>query len=311
MATTTTVNSNYAGTAAGEIIGQSFKETDTIAKKLVTVRANIPFQESIRKIQYTDGRVNYACGFTPTGAVTLSERLLTPKKIMNANELCKEDFRAVWDTASMGFSAHNDNMPKDEETALLAEILGEQAENLDLEIWQGDSATTGQIGGFIPLFTADGSVIKANNGITPLTAAITKANVISEIEKVLNAIPTAIRMKKDLVVGISSNVALAYQQALVSAGISNGLGGAEMQLRYGSLVMEVINGLPDNTIVVFQKKNLYFATGLMADHNEIRIKDMDESELSGNIRFKMVYTAGVNYVNGEEVIWYLSTTAVV
>ena len=308
MATTTTVNSNYAGTAAGEIIGQSFKETDTIAKNLVTVRANIPFQESIRKIQYTDGRVNYACGFTPTGAVTLSERLLTPKKIMNANELCKEDFRAVWDTASMGFSAHNDNMPKDEETALLAEILGEQAENLDLEIWQGDSATTGQIGGFIPLFTADASVIKANNGITPLTAAITKANVISELEKVLNAIPTAIRTKKDLVVGVSSNVALAYQQALISAGISNGLGGADMELRYGSYKLEVIGGLPDNTFVAYQVKNLFFGTSLMADYNEVRIKDMDESDLSGTVRYKVVYSGAVQYANSEEVVWYLSTT---
>jgi hypothetical protein len=311
MATTVTVSSNYAGSVAGEIIGAAFKEADTIAKNLVTVLPDVDFQVSLRKISYSDGRVDYSCGFTPTGAVTLSEKLITPKKIKNEQEICKEDLRQIWSSASMGFSAHNDNMPKDVEAALLAEILGDTAEATDTDIWQGAAATTGSIGGFIELFTADGSVIKANNGIVPLAAAITAANVQSEIEKVLNAVPVALRRKKDLVFGVSANVALAYEQALISAGISNGLGGGEMNLAYGSTKIEVINGLPDNTIVVYQVKNLYFATGLMADHNDIRIKDMDESDLSGMVRYKMVYTGAVNYVNSDEVIWYLSTTAVV
>jgi len=309
MATTLTVSSNYSGTTAGEIIGKAFKEADTIAKNLVTVNADIDFQVSLRKIQYTDGRVNYACGFTPTGAVTLSEKLLTPKKIMNNLEICKEDLRQIWSSASMGFSAHNDSMPKDVETALLAEILAETAEAVDNEIWNGTAATAGEIGGFVELFAADGDVIKANNGITTLAGAITKANVVSEIEKVLNAIPTALRRKSDMIFGVSSNVALAYQQALVSAGISNGIGGADMVLQYGTYKMEVINGLADNTFVVYQRKNLYFGTGLMSDHNEVKFVDQDEAGLlTGNVRGKMVYTGGVQYVNSEEIVWYLSTT---
>ena len=311
MATNLTVSSNYAGKEAGEIIGKAFKDADTISKNLVTVLPDIDFQVSLRKISYSDGRADYACGFTPTGAVTLSEKTLVPKKLKNEQEICKEDLRQIWSSASMGFSAHNDNPPADVETALLAEILGDTAEATDLDIWNGVAATAGRFGGFVPLFTADATVIKANNGIVPLAAAITKANVVSEIEKVINAIPVALLRKTDLIFGVSSNIAVAYQQALISAGISNGFGGADMTLNYGNFKLEVINGLADNTFVVYQRKNLYFGTGLMADHNDIRIKDMDESDLSGQIRYKMVYTAGVQYVNGEEVIWYLSTTAVV
>jgi hypothetical protein len=307
MATTTNVTSNYAGEYAGEIIGKAFKEADTIAKNLVTVLPNIPFQTSLRKISYTDGRVDYSCGFTPTGAVTLTEKLLTPKKIKNEQELCKEDFRQAWDSASMGFSAHNDSMPKDEQTAFLAEVLADTAESTDLDIWQGLVATNGQFGGFIEKFTADATVIKHGNGITALGVAITKANVQEAIEDVLNAVPVALRRKTDMIFGVSPDVALAYQQALITLGLANGMGGGDVVLQYGSYKIEVINGLPDNTIVVYQRKNLYFGTGLMADHNEIRIKDMDESELTGTVRFKMVYTGGTQYVNGEEIIWYLST----
>jgi len=308
MATTLTVSSNYAGSVAGEITGAAFKEADTIAKNLVTVLPDIDFQSSLRKISYSDGRVDYTCGFSPEGAVTLDEKLLTPKKIKNEQEICKEDLRQIWSSASMGFSAHNDNMPKDVEAALLAEILGDTAEATDNDIWNGDAAVTGHFDGFVKAFDADAAVIKAGNGITSLGAAVTKANVISEIEKVLNAIPVALRRKTDLIVGVSPDIALAYQQALVSAGISNGLGGGDMELRYGSYVLEVINGLADNTFVAYQRKNLYFGTGLLSDHNEIRIKDMDDSDLTGMVRYKMVYTAGVQYVNSEDIIWYLTTT---
>ena len=308
MPTNLTVNSNYVGQVAGEIVGASFKEADTIGKNLVTVLPDVDFQVSLRKISYANGRTNYSCGFTPEGAVTLSEKLLTPKKIKNEQEICKEDLRQIWSSASMGFSAHNDNLPKDVEAALLNEILGDTAEATDADIWQGDATNDGSFDGFTTLFTADAGIIKAGNGITSLGAAVTKGTVVAEIEKVLNAIPVSLRRKSDLVIGVSNDIALAYQQALVSAGISNGLGGADIELRYGNYKLEVINGLADNTFVVYQVKNLYFATGLMADHNEIRIKDMDESDLTGMVRFKMVYSAGVQYVNPSEIIWYLTTT---
>lgn len=310
MATDLTVSSNYTGKVAGEIIGKSFKTADTISRNLVSVLPDIDFQISLRKIQYASGRQDYACGFNPTGAITLSEKLLTPKKIKQDLEICKEELRQTWSSATMGFSAHNDVMPKDIETALIAEVLADTAEATDADIWNGNSEDSGSFDGFVTLFNADGNIIKANNGIVPAAEAIDKDNVVAELEKVLNATPTAVLKASDLVIGISDNVALAYTQALVSAGINNGLGGEDKAMKYGRYTLEVIGGLDDNTFVVYRKKNLYFGTGLLSDHNELRIKDMDQSDLSGQVRYKMVYTAGVQYVNSNEIVWYLSTTAV-
>ena len=308
MATTVTVSSNYSGETAGQYIGKSFKEADTIKQGLVKVLPDIPFQTSLRKISYADGRVDYACGFTPTGAVTLSEKLLTPKKIKNEQEICKEDLRQIWSSASMGFSAWNDRMPADVDEALMAEILGDTAEATDADIWQGDATNTGSFDGFIKLFDADANVIKAGSGITSLTAAISKANVISEIEKVLDAIPIALRKKPDLNFMVSPDVANFYNQALVGAGISNGNGGDPFQLRYGQYEIVTVNGLPANTFVVAESKNLCFGTGLLSDHNMVRFQDMDDHLMDGNVRYKMVYTAGVQYYNSEDIVWYLSTT---
>lgn len=303
MATTATINSTYAGEVAGEIVGKAFKEADTIAKGLITVLPNIPYKTTIRKIAYGNGRVDYACGFTPAGSVTLTEKVLEPKKIKNEMELCKEDFRQVWDTASMGFSAHNDNMPKDEEAALLVEVLADTAEATGQDIWTGDAGDTGHFGGLIPMFLADATVIDV-----PTPATITTANVQAKIQATLDLVPIALRRKSDLIFAVSPDVAQAYNNVLVNAGITNGLGGEGADLRYGAFKIEVNNDLPASTMVVYQRKNVYFGTGLLSDHNEIRIKDMDDVDLSGRVRYKMVYTAGVQYVNGAEIVLYTMET---
>jgi len=308
LATTTSIGSNYVGEDAGEYIGAAFKEADTIAKGFVTVLADIPFQIHLKKIQYSNGRQDYSCGFDPGGDLTLSEKTLTPKKIKNDFEICKEDLRQIWSSSTMGFSAHNDNLPADVESALMTEMLDELSENTDREIWQGINATSGQFGGYIEQFDADANIIKAGSGITSLSGAVTKSNVLSEVEKVLDAIPIALRRKLDLNFMVSPDIGNFYMQALIGAGVTNGHGGGDFPLTYGQTTLEIVNGLPDNTFVVAQSKNLVFGTGLMNDFQSIRMKDMDESDLSGQVRVKYVYTAGVNFYNSNEIVWYLTTT---
>ncbi len=310
MPTAVTVSSNYAGTVAGAITGKAFKEADTLRLGLISVLPDVDFQVSLRKIQYSSGRVDYACGFAPAGSVTLNEVVLTPKKIKNELEICKEELRNIWSAATMGFSAHNDSLPTDVEQALLAEILADQAEATDSDIWSGDALNAGEFDGFIKLWNADATVIKGGTGqaITSIAAPITEANVESELKKVLNAVPVALR-RRALKVVVSPNVMQAYTFYLISKGIANDGTADDKQAKFGKYTLTEVNGVPDNTISVFETKNLYFGTGLMADHNSIRIQDMDESDLSGQIRFKQVYTAGVQYVNGSEIIHYNSTAA--
>ena len=309
MATTTTVTSNYAGKVAGQIIGEAFKQADTLRLGLVTIQQNVNYKTNLRKIRYTDGTTNYSCGFTPEGALVLSEKVLQPKKLMNNIQICKEDFRQTWDEDLLGESASNPNMASNIMEAIIMEVLSDQAQRVDSEIWTGNSATDGEIGGFIPLFTADSDVIKANNGITPSGNAITESTVEAELKLALNAVPVAIR-RNDLRVMVSPDVFQAYWFYLVSKGIANDGNAEPKQTKFGRYVVTEVNGLPNNTIVIAQPKNLIFATGLLGDHNSIEMRDEDEiGLLTGMVRGKMVYNGGVNYYNGEEIVWYLSTTS--
>ena len=103
---------------------------------------------------------------------------------------------------------------------------------------------------------------------------------------------------------VSPDVAQAYNFYLISKGITNGLGGdANTFPRFGKYEVVEVNGLPDNHIVIFDPKNLVFGTGLLADHNEVRLVDQDETMLNGKVIGTMVYNAGVSYYNGEEIVW--------
>ena len=298
MATTVTVTSNYAGKEAGAIIGQAFKEADTIQKGFITTFENINYKLNVRKIELTGGKRAYSCGHVPAGAITLSEKVLEPIKFKDDFEVCKEDFRAQWSEESMGASAHNDNAPKDIMDAILVEKLAQTAEELDFNIWNGNATNTDEFDGFLKLFAADADVIDVD-----LPAATTEANVEAQLKLALAAVPISLR-RKTLKVGVSPDVAQAYSFYLISKGISNGLGGdANTMLKFGKYDLVEINGLPASTIVIAEPKNLIFGTGLLADHNDVRLVDQDETLLNGKVIGTMVYNAGVQYYNGEEIVW--------
>ena len=309
MATTTTVSSNYAGKAAGEIIGAAFREADTLRLNLLTVAENVNYKMNLRKIAYTNGTTDYSCGFVPEGAVTLSEKVLQIEKLMNPIQVCKEDFRQTWSEDSMGASASNPNAPADIMEAISMELLASQAEKIDTDIWTGLAATDGEFAGLIEQFAADAAVVKANNGITALGAATTESNVEAHLKAALEAVPVAIR-RKDLTVAVSPDVFQAYWFYLVSKGIANDGNAEAKQVRFGRYTVTEVNGLPDNTIVIFEPKNVVFATGLQSDMNELSMVDEDSiGLLTGQVRGKLVYGAAVGYYNSEDIVWLLTTQA--
>lgn len=309
MATTVNTSSNYTGKVAGDIIGAAFKESDTLRLGLLTVAENVNYKYNLRKIQYTDGTVDYTCGFAPEGSVTLSEKVIEPKKVMNTLQICKEDFRQTWSEDSMGASADNANAPSDIMEAIQLEMLSSQGEKVDAEIWSGVNATNGEIGdGFIPQFAADAAIIKDGNGITAPGHSVSESTVEADIKLALAAIPVALR-RKPVEVLVSPDVFQAYSFYLISKGIANDGVADEKQTKFGKYTLTEVNGLPDDTIVVYEKKNMIFATGLQGDHNEISLQDEDAiGLLTGQVRGKIVYNGGMGYYNSAEIV-YLDLTA--
>lgn len=307
MATTTSITTTYAGEFAKKYISAALLSSNTIENGGIEVRPNVKYKEVIQRIA-TDGIVkNATCDFDPTSTVTLTERVITPEEFQVNLQLCKKDFHSTWQSIEMGMSAF-DTLPKSFADYLIAHVAAKVAENNEVSIWRGVNATAGQFDGLVTLATADASVVDV------VGTSITASNVIAELGKVVDAIPAALYGKEDLYIYVSQNVARAYVRALGGFGASglgaNGTNAMGTQwFNNGSLTFDgvkifVANGLANNYMMAAQKSNLYFGTGLLSDHNEVKVIDMADIDGSQNVRVVMRFTAAVQYGIGSEIVLY-------
>lgn len=291
--TTINLNTAYNGKEAGKIFTSIFLSADTLDKNAVNVIPNVVGTTAyLRKTNLSDGIVDFSCGFTPAGTLDLGEKEVSLKKLMLPLEICKETFRQRWSASQMGFSAWNNEIPADEREALLLEVQGLIAQTVEQDIWTGDASQDGHFGGILTELAADTDA----NDVAGV--AITAANVIEEMGKVLDATPTAVLQRQDFVFAVSSDVYRKYVRALGAANF------AQSSTDFEGYELTVLNGLPANAMLTYNRDNVVFLTGLESDLNEVRIKDMDETDLSGNIRVKAVYLAGSSYVDGSMVTFY-------
>lgn len=307
MATTTSITSTYAGEFAGKYIAAALLSSSTIDNGGIEVKPNIKFKEVIKKLATGDLVANASCDFSATSTVTLTERIIQPEEFQVNLQLCKQDFISDWEAVSMGYSAF-DTLPKNFQDFLLAHVIAKVAEKTENTIWGGANGTAGEFDGFVTLAAADSDVIDVS------AATVTAANVIAQMGAVVDAIPSTIYGKEDLYLYVSSNVARAYVRALGGFGAA-GLGAAGTNnqgtqwwnngaLTFDGVKVFVAQGLANNRMMAAQKSNLYFGTGLLSDHNEVKVIDMADIDGSQNVRIVMRYTAGVQYGLGAEIVLY-------
>ena len=313
MATTTNITTTYAGEFAGEYIGAALLSGSTLNQGLVTIKPNVKDKEVIKKVDYTSAIADASCDFTPTGQVDLTERILDPKELQVNLQLCKTPFQSDWEAESMGFSAH-DNLPPKFSDFFIARVAADVAQATETAIWQG-SAGAGSFDGYSTLFADAQFATDGGTVVTP--TAITPTNVIAELGKVVDGIPSALYGKEDMIIYVSQNVARAYVRALGGFGsFLNGENNSGVntqgtmwyanggQLSFDGVNIAIAHGLADNRMVAAQKSNLYFGTGLISDHNEVKLIDMADIDGSKNVRFVMRYTAGVQYGIASDIVYY-------
>lgn len=299
MATTTSLTTTYAGREAAGYIRAAFLSNESLAA--VTIRENIEYKQVIRKLVDNVTFEAPTCDFTPLGTVTLTERILTLEKFQVHRQLCKKDFLADWEAKS----EQNGQLHTSLSDAIIANVLAGVAARNEVLIWQGVNANSGEYAGFETLFLADAAVLDVAD-----PEAITSANVIDEMAKLVATLPTRVkRATEKPVIAVSSNVAEAYRTAIL------GLGGGYYLYQGESVVMnwqgqyDVIEcpGMSDDTMAFYQKSNLIFGTNLLDQWNNVALLDMYQYDLSDNVRFACSFFAGVQYGFGNEIAFYQYT----
>ena len=309
-------NSTYAGEAAADYIAAALLSARTLDNQLVTIKPNVKFKEVIQKVDVASIVADASCDFTEGGTVTISERMLEPKELQVNLELCKSEFVDSWNALQLGYSAF-DEIPRNFNDFLVSYVGGKVAEKTEQDIWSGVSTTNGEFGGFETAFSASVAVGGATDVLPALSSSgqissgsITSANVLEKLSEVYNTIPSAVYGKEDLVIYVGPKVARAYQSALSgnstlsNNSYNNQLNVGEKPSNFQGIEIVLCPGMSDDKIVAAQKSNLFFGTGLLSDHNEVRVLDMANLDGSQNYRIIMRYTAGTQFGIGQDIVYY-------
>ena len=326
---TLTSPATYAGEAASGFIAAALLSAKTLDNGYVTIMPNVKYKSVIQRVAVDNIITDATCDFVADASASIAERILEPKELQVNLQLCKEEFVNSWEAISLGYSAF-DNIPKSFTDYLISYVGGKVAEATETSIWQGVTATNGQFGGFQTILSASvaagttvvsGSitvstgVIPAYSGSTtlvggqPISGSITSANVLSKLNDIVNSIPNTVYGKEDLLIYVPTSVAKAYQQALAGGAVgangwNNQLNVGEKPFNFNGIEIVLCPGLGAGKVVVAQKSNLFFGTGLMSDYNTVKVLDMADLDGSQNFRIIMRYTAGTQVGVLSDVVYY-------
>ncbi len=306
---TNIVSSSYNGEFAGKYIAAALLSAPTLEKGGMTVLPNVKYKQVLKRVG-TDGIVKDAsCDFTATSTLTLTEKVIQPEEFQVNLQLCKKDFKSDWDAIGMGYSAF-DTLPKNFADFLIGHVAAKVSAAMESTIWTGVNATAGQFAGIMTQLLTEAAQPAAQEvaGTT-----VTAANVVTELGKIVDALPATLYGKEDLTLYVSNNIYRAYVRALggfAAAGVgANGYDNKGTNQVLGDLFFDGVriflaNGLAANTALLTPTSNLYFGTGLLNDMNQVKVLDMADLDGSENVRVVMRFTADAKYGFAEDLVSY-------
>jgi hypothetical protein len=297
MPNPTITNSSYSGEFAGKYLGAALLSAKTLDEGAVSILPNIKYKAAMKVGAFSDLVRSADCDFDDsTSTLTLTEKVLTPAELQVNLQICKKELHSDWEAAQMGFSAF-DQLPPLFSDYVIARVAAEVANATETSIWSG-SAGEGSFDGLVTLAAADTDVVDV------VGTTITAGNVIDELAKVVDAIPSGVYGKEDLTIYISQHVAKKYIAAQAALGYRELYNVGQTEMNFQGIKLFATGGLGDNTIVAAQASNLFFGTGLLDDRNEVKVIDMADLDGSQNVRVVMRYTAGVQIGVGSDVVLY-------
>lgn len=218
------------------------------------------------------------CAWTPQQIAKLSEKELKVKTYKINLEQCLDDLerkRTIW---MMGPGAKNQELPDSLEEATMTLLANELSSEIETKIFKGDSAANANdFDGVIKVLENSLDAVKIKG------VALTKDNVLEEIEKAFAALPedvVASGLEKE-----SLNVYVSYATLLKVKIALGGVFGVNVVVnpnfivendvvKYLGAEIVPVKGIADNDMVVAEASNFLLGTDLLSDLEEIRLGQM-------------------------------------
>lgn len=278
--------------------------TSGVAKNEVTLLPGV--KSKIKLASNNLGNILAAedCSFSSAGEGTLAQKTMTVCDIKINLEYCATTFEQNYLSAQLRAGSNSDQvMPDSYAQFVLASVAEKAASDIEKIMFKGDTGTSSYplslCDGLVKLALADSDVID----VAATASTITSSNVITELNRVLNAVPAEIRALADFKIFVSQEIAFAYKQA--QAATTGGLFMVgDKDLNYLGFKLVPTSQLSAKQMFAFSAANVFFLTDLSSDFDAITI--IPQRNISGARTERLVASLkfGINYMFGTEIVLY-------
>jgi hypothetical protein len=282
-----------------EFYGRSYLAEDTVDNyrtlpgiKSATKLANVTFGNILQAS---------TCNFTaPTDSLDAVDIDVCALSAMA--QLCQFDLEQSFLALQMAQGSNGDFSVASFMNFYWGEMAKQIGEDVELLRWQGDTAseddTLALCDGYIKKMKADTAIIDVAK------ATITSSNVIAEIVKVINALPSTVSRKKaDLRLYVASNVANALELATASGNTQTYIT-TPLALTFLGIKVVVAEGMPVNHMVATVKNNMIYAFDGEGDGKAIKAVNLADTVAEPYLRSRANLKVGFSYVNPTEIVLY-------
>jgi len=203
-------------------------------------------------------------------------------------------------------SNNDEVMPASYAEFVVDYVAEKVSSDLEKVMFQGNTATASYpyslCDGLNKLLLADADVVDVS-----ATASLTSANVVTELNRVLDAVPAEVRQEANFKIFVSQQIAFAYKQAQAVTQGGLFLVG-DKELNYLGYRLIPTSGLSAKQMIAFNSDKVFFLTDLTSDWDEIIM--IPQRNISGarTERFATALKFGVNYLYGNEIVFYSGGT---
>lgn len=279
----------YVEQHASELLIKAMTEAPTLKHidKMYGVKGSTSLNVLNTTIVFGDGA---ECGFEPTGADTLSQRVLAAKPVKVQKDWCQRSLNDTYANYQLLFKAGAETLPFEEK--FVESNLAQIAKELDKTIWQGND--TLDIEGFVDIATASDSGVLTASG----------SGVVAAIDAVYTKIPTD-ALSRGAVIFVSETNFRAYVADMNANCCGNRpvLDASEGVLPYAGdsrVKIVAVSGLEGtNYAIGSAADNFVYGTDIEDSHASA---DLWFSEDNRSFRFEVLFTAGVQYKFPNEVV---------
>lgn len=241
-----------------------------------------------------------ACGWTESGATSLSQAVLTPRALKINMSICDKTLLAKWANYLVKVQANKLDSDLPFEEYFIEDVIKNVKAGIEKMIYQGDTTGEGiQFDGLLKILQASGNTTIVTTGASSVTS-------YNFIKQVAAQMPASILDRDDLVILVSMPMYVDFIQNLVSANLYHynpGNGDNEYLLPGTNIRVIGVNGLNDTEsydyVIAGSLSNMFYGTNL-EDGDEIF--DLWYSKDNREFRLAIEFVAGVQVAFQNEIV---------